>query len=108
MRLPCDEQQSAVYPISSGLTVDGASIEPRTMAVLEPAVKAQLSCEADCRLVVIGGDTLATPPHMWWNFVSTSPDAIEQAAKRWEARAFPAIPGETTFTPMPAFRRMHG
>ena len=108
MRLPGNEQQLAVYPLSTGLRVDGVPIEPRTIVVLEPAVDAHLWCEAGCRLVVIGGDALAKPPHMWWNFVSTNPDRIEQAAKRWEARAFPAIPGETALLPMPPFRRLRG
>ena len=62
MRLPGNEQQLAVYPLSTGLKVDGVPIEPRTMALLEPGIEANLWCEVGCRLVVIGETTLLPMP----------------------------------------------
>jgi redox-sensitive bicupin YhaK (pirin superfamily) len=105
LALPATEAQLAVYPLNGRLSVDEAAVEPCTMAVLEPGAAVHLSSDADCRLVVIGGDALATPVHMWWNFVSAHPEKIERAAERWEARQFPAIHGETDLVPMPPFRR---
>jgi redox-sensitive bicupin YhaK (pirin superfamily) len=106
LQLPATEAQLAVYLLNGTLSGDGTAVEPCTMAVLEPGVPARLSSGAGCRLVVIGGDALAAPVHMWWNFVSADRAKIERAAERWEARQFPAIDGETDLVRMPPLRRM--
>jgi hypothetical protein len=38
---------------------------------------------------------------MWWNFVSSSKERIEQAKQDWQDGRFGAIPGETEFIPLP-------
>jgi hypothetical protein len=38
---------------------------------------------------------------MWWNFVSSRPERIRQAADDWAAMRFPTVPGETEFIPLP-------
>ena len=39
--------------------------------------------------------------HIWWNFVSSRPERIEQAKADWKAGRFAAVPGETEFIPLP-------
>ena len=56
------------------------------------------------RLMVIGGDALDAPRHMWWNFVSSRKECIVQAAQDWEAQRFDLVPGETEFIPLPPLR----
>ena len=41
------------------------------------------------------------PRHVWWNFVSSSAERIEQAKADWKAGRFPPVPGETEFIPLP-------
>ena len=41
------------------------------------------------------------PRHIWWNFVSSRQDRIEQAKAEWKAGRFDAVPGETEFIPLP-------
>ena len=76
------------------------------MAVIQPDMPARVSCEAGGRLIVIGGDALPKPVHMWWNFVSADVDHIERAAERWRLQQFPVIPGETERVAMPPFARL--
>jgi redox-sensitive bicupin YhaK (pirin superfamily) len=80
-------------------------IGARVMALLEPDAPARLSCESESRLIIIGGDPLAKPVRMWWNFVSTDIGKIERAAQRWRLQEFPVVQGETELVAMPPLPR---
>jgi redox-sensitive bicupin YhaK (pirin superfamily) len=55
------------------------------------------------RLVLVGGETMDGPRHIWWNFVSSRPERIEQAKADWKAGRFDTVPGDTEeFIPLPA------
>ena len=60
--------------------------------------------ETAARLMVIGGDALDAPRHMWWNFVSSRKERIVQAAQDWDDQAMGQVPGETEFIPLPERR----
>jgi redox-sensitive bicupin YhaK (pirin superfamily) len=54
----------------------------------------------DCRLVIIGGEPLGKR-EIWWNFVSSNPERIEQAKRDWQEKRFACVPAETEFIPLP-------
>ena len=47
------------------------------------------------------GEAFATRRHVWWNFVSSSRERIQQAKEDWREGRFPAVPGEHEFIPLP-------
>jgi hypothetical protein len=51
--------------------------------------------------MLLGGSRLEGERLIWWNFVATSRALIDAASKRWQERAFPPVPGETEFIPLP-------
>jgi hypothetical protein len=52
--------------------------------------------------MLCGGEAFTTPRHVWWNFVSSRKDRIEQAKQDWKARRFALVPGdEKEFIPIP-------
>jgi len=52
--------------------------------------------------MLMGGQAFATPRHVFWNFVSSSRDRINQAKEDWKAQRFPLIPGDDKeFIPIP-------
>lgn len=53
------------------------------------------------RSMLLGGEPLDGLRHVWWNFVSSSSERIEQAKADWKAGRFKAVPGETEFIPSP-------
>lgn len=57
--------------------------------------------EEPARLVLLGGEPLDGPRHIWWNFVSSSRERIEQAAIDWRDGRFPGVPGDDEFIPLP-------
>jgi redox-sensitive bicupin YhaK (pirin superfamily) len=50
--------------------------------------------------MVVGGDHLGER-HIYWNFVSSSRERIEQAKADWREGKFGNVPGETEFIPLP-------
>jgi redox-sensitive bicupin YhaK (pirin superfamily) len=99
-------QELAVYPIDAPLWIDGERIEPRNMAVLKTGQPITLEARdpehpQGARLVVLGGDALDAPRHMWWNFVSSRQERIVQAANDWQAQTMGQIAGESEFIPLP-------
>jgi redox-sensitive bicupin YhaK (pirin superfamily) len=71
------------------------------MLVLRPGADVTVTAAADTRIVIVAGDPLDGPRHLWWNFVSSSKERIEQAKRDWAEDRFPAVPGETERIPLP-------
>ncbi len=75
-------------------------LEPFTLYVLAPGHAAEL--RGTGRAMLLGGQAFATKRHVWWNFVSSSRERIEQAKADWQAQRFAVVPGdETERIPLP-------
>ncbi|MCR6661213.1 MAG: pirin family protein [Asticcacaulis sp.] len=101
---PLTAEERAVYACNGAIEIDGQRLEPYEMAVLTPGAAAQITALDDAHFVMIGGEPL-TERHIYWNFVSSRPERIEQAKVDWQAQdgiAFPKVPGdEVEFIPLP-------
>nr|WP_236589454.1 pirin family protein [Ramlibacter aurantiacus] len=105
LELPPLVRERAVYAVQGGLVVDGQPVPAGRMALLAEGQAARLQGHGGrTRAVVIGGEPLDGPRHIWWNFVHSSPARIQQAAADWEAGRFAPVPGETEFIPLPEKR----
>ena len=97
-----DADERAVMLVGGEAELDGAPLEPFALYVLRPGHGAQLSSSGKARLMLMGGAAFATPRHVFWNFVSSSRDRINQAKADWKAQRFPTIPGDDQeFIPLP-------
>ncbi|MCA1856280.1 pirin family protein [Massilia oculi] len=96
-------EESAVYAPIGAIAVDGEAVPPNTMALLAPGAPARVSSAAGARFVLVGGAPLDGRRYIFWNFVSSSRERIEQAARDWEADAFAPVPGEHERIPLPAW-----
>jgi redox-sensitive bicupin YhaK (pirin superfamily) len=102
--LPVDAEadERAVMLVGGAAELDGAPLEPFTLYVLKPGHVAQLSSKDGARAMLMGGGAFSTPRHVFWNFVSSSRDRINQAKDDWKAMRFPLIPGDDQeFIPLP-------
>lgn len=93
--------ERAIYSVDQPLIVDGQRIEPRQLAVLAPGATVEIRAETDAHFVVIGGEPLDGRRFIWWNFVASSRERIEQAKADWTAQRMGSIPGESDFIPLP-------
>ncbi|MBV7426847.1 MULTISPECIES: pirin family protein [unclassified Acidovorax] len=106
LEIPALAQEMAVYTVDNPVQLDGEALGAQLLAVVEPGQGMRLSVpgEAAARLMVIGGDALDAPRHMWWNFVSSRKERIVQAADDWDAQALGQVPGEVEWIPLPERR----
>ncbi|MGZ5195348.1 MAG: pirin family protein [Ramlibacter sp.] len=102
--LPPLEREMAVYPVQGELAIAGLAVTVNTMMVLQPGEATLIASNAGARFVVIGGEPLDAPRHMWWNFVSSRKERIIEASADWEAQRMGQVPGETEFIPLPPAR----
>lgn len=106
IEIPALAQEMAVYTVDSPVQLNGEAVGAQLLAVMDAGQPMRLSVpgEAAARLMVIGGDALDAPRHMWWNFVGSRKERIVQAADDWEAQAMGQVPGEVERIPLPAHR----
>jgi redox-sensitive bicupin YhaK (pirin superfamily) len=102
--LPPLEREMAVYPVQGQVAIAGMAATVNTMMVLQPGEATEITSQSGARFVVIGGEPLDAPRHMWWNFVSSRKERILQASADWEAQRMGLVPGETEFIPLPPTR----
>ena len=86
--------ERALYVAEGDATLDGLALEPTTLYVLRPGISATLRSERGARAMLCGGAPLDGPRHVWWNFVSSRRDRINQAKEDWRAERFPVVPDD--------------
>ena len=95
--------ERAVYIAIGEATLDGMTLEPMTLYVLKPGIAATLRSATGARAMLCGGEDFATPRHVWWNFVSSRQDRIDEAKRAGTAGEFPKVVGEDKeWIPIPA------
>ncbi|MGB7069699.1 MAG: pirin family protein [Pyrinomonadaceae bacterium] len=94
-------EERSVYILSGSLTIGGNAFVPGSLIVFLAGERVEFEAAEDSKFVFIGGDRLERPRFMWWNFVSTRNELIEQAQADWRDGNFKPIPNETGFVPLP-------
>jgi len=103
--LPALAQEMAIYPLDGALSVGGEIAEPGVLAVLKHGTPVRIEADGARRFMVIGGEPLESHRFMWWNFVSSRKERIEQAAADWEAQRIGKIVGDDEFIPLPPLKK---
>jgi redox-sensitive bicupin YhaK (pirin superfamily) len=97
-----DADERAVMLVGGEASVDGLPLALYDLVVLAPRARLALKSEQGGRVMLLGGEAFATPRHVWWNFVSSSRERINQAKADWKAGRFPEVPGDgEEFIPLP-------
>jgi len=99
--VPAEHEERALYVVDGDVTVDGQIVAPQHMAVLPAGIEVEVRATTAATLMLLGGAKLDGDRHVWWNFVASTREAIEEAKTRWREGRFPAVPGETEFIPLP-------
>jgi len=102
--IPLDAQadERAVMLVSGDASVDGVALEQYQLAVLAPGQALRLASARGGRVMLLGGEAFTTRRHVFWNFVSSDRERINQAKDDWRAGRFPTVPGDAEeFIPLP-------
>ena len=99
--LPDEHRERAAYLVEGVVGCGAERFEAGRMLVFAPEAAAELRAATDARVMLVGGAPLDGPRHIWWNFVSSSKERIEQAKRDWKEGRFPKVPGDDALVPLP-------
>jgi redox-sensitive bicupin YhaK (pirin superfamily) len=97
-----DTEERAVYLISGEVDIAGDRFAAGRLLLFRPGDRITVTAVSDAHLVLLGGATMDGPRHIWWNFVSSRKERIEQAKADWKLARFDTVPGDDKeFIPLP-------
>ena len=81
----------------------GEIFEAGQLVIFKPREEVTLAAalSSGARLMLLGGEPSDGARHVWWNFVSSSKERIEQAKEDWMGGRFPPVIGESEYIPLP-------
>ena len=98
-----DHEERAIYLLDGEVDIAGDKFGGDRLLVFKPGDKITIRALSDTHFTIFGGEPMDGPRHIWWNFVSSRKDRIEQAKAEWAAGHFQKVPGdEIEFIPLPA------
>jgi redox-sensitive bicupin YhaK (pirin superfamily) len=100
--LPVEHEERGVYLAEGEIEVAGQHFAAGRLLVFRPGDAITLRAVQNARVMLLGGEPMDGPRHIWWNFVSSSKDRIEAAKDDWKRARFGIVPGdEADFIPLP-------
>lgn len=105
LSIPTEYEERAVYIVEGRVELpnDGGEFEAGQLLLFKPGAEITISApdSSGARLMLLGGEPMDGHRHIWWNFVSSSSERIEQAKQDWKGRRFAPVPEETETIPLP-------
>ncbi len=102
--LDTSHKERAIYVLEGELQLDGVDVPAQHLILPEFNARGRLRAKTPVKAMLLGGEPLDGPRHLWWNFVSSSKERIEQAKHDWESGRFGTIPGDDKeFIPLPGY-----
>jgi redox-sensitive bicupin YhaK (pirin superfamily) len=96
-----EHEERAIYLIDGEVEITGEHYEGPLLLIFRPGDRITVKAVQPTRMMFLGGDALEGPRHIWWNFVSSSKERIEQAKQDWKTGRFTPVPQEHEFIPLP-------
>jgi hypothetical protein len=94
-------EERAIYIVQGEIEIAGESFESPRLLIFRPGDRVTVRAKRQARLMFLGGSALEGPRYIWWNFVSSRRERIEQAKEDWKSGRFAPVPTETEFIPLP-------
>ena len=103
--IEAEAAERALYVLEGQAQLDGADLPEKHLVVLDPGTRHLLRAKTPLKAMLFGGEPLDGRRHMWWNFVSSSKERIEQAKRDWDEGRFGLIPGDSEERiPLPQYK----
>jgi redox-sensitive bicupin YhaK (pirin superfamily) len=100
--LDADYEERAIYVVSGEIEIAGDRFTGPKLLVFRPGDRIAVRAVIASHIAILGGAALEGPRHIWWNFVSSRKERIEQAKEDWKSARFDIVPGdEKEFIPLP-------
>ncbi|MXP47044.1 hypothetical protein GRI43_06535 [Altererythrobacter luteolus] len=102
--IPIDDSadERALMLVGGEAEINGQALGLYQLTVLKPGTTMTLACKSGGRVMYLGGEAFASKRHVWWNFVSSSRERIQQAREDWDQGRFAEVPGDRDeYIPIP-------
>jgi redox-sensitive bicupin YhaK (pirin superfamily) len=100
--LDADHEERAIYVTEGEVDIAGDTFAAPQLLIFRPGDRITVKALKPARLMLLGGAALEGPRYIWWNFVSSRKERIEQAKQEWKTGKFAIVPGdEKEFIPLP-------
>lgn len=96
-----EAEELAVFVIEGDVSVEGESVRPGFLAVIADGASKSITATTAAHVMLCGGATLEGDRIVWWNFVTSTSERLEQAKRDWKEGRFADVPGESDFIPLP-------
>lgn len=97
-----DYDERAVFVVSGTIDIAGDTFGAGRLLIFKPGDRISILATDQSRLILLGGEPMDGPRHIWWNFVSSDKERIRAAKEDWKAGRFSVVPGdESEFIPLP-------
>src|SRR5262249_15596082 len=96
-----DQEERAVYLAEGEIDIAGESFASPRLLIFRPGDRITIRGKRPARLMLLGGSAMKGPRYIWWNFVSSRQERIEQAKEDWKTGKFKPVPGDAEFIPLP-------
>jgi len=84
--MPDDHEDRGIYIVEGSISVAGQDFDAGQMMVFRPGDRITvIAGEQGARLMILGGATFSGPRYIWWNFVASSKERLEEAKADWRA-----------------------
>lgn len=98
---PEGADELAIYIVKGAVQINDEVVEEHSLVIVDAQQVIEITARQDSRIAFIGGENIGSR-HVWWNFVSSRRERIEQAKQDWAEGRFPLVPGdEHEFIPLP-------
>ena len=102
VKIPADAEERAIYTLEGEVSIAGDRFPAERLLVFKPGDEIVVSSQTGAHFMLFGGASLGSKRYIWWNFVSSSKERIEQAKEEWKTGRFDIVPGdEEEFIPLP-------
>ncbi len=102
LQIPADAEERAIYILDGDVSIRGDRFPADRLLAFRPGDEIVVTSERGAHVMLFGGASLGTKRYIWWNFVSSSKERIEQAKAEWRSGRFDTVPGDAEeFIPLP-------
>lgn len=100
--LPPEHEERGLYLVDGRVEIAGRVFEAGKLIAFKPHTEVIVTALESCHFMLLGGEPMDGPRHIWWNFVSSSKEKIDAAKEEWRTGKFKIVPGdEKEFIPLP-------
>jgi len=93
--------ESALYILEGSIESEGNVFEPKQILIARDSKLCTFNMAENTTIYIFGGEPFPEERIIYWNFVASTKERIEEAKEKWLAQTFDKVPGESEFVPLP-------